>query len=250
MQVFAGHSGPVNCGEFTPDGMVLFILLNVSYLSFLPIGKRIISADADNILIFWDPRSLTPVFKLTPDDGRFNLDGITSLAVNPSSTLAVVGGAAGGVRVISLSKGEIVSTLNGHTEHESIEAVVFVDLTGLGGNNEGPGIVVTGATDGKVCIWDLSSMRLRATAEHQDAITALLSHPPPHTHLLVSASADGTLKTWDTRTGKPLQTHTGHRGPVMGASLGLNGSVIVTAGDDGLCAVYTTESTEGDDFVS
>lgn len=232
MQVFAGHTGPVNCGEFTPD------------------GKHIISADGNNTLIFWDPRSSTPIFKLTSDDGRFNLDGITSLAVNPSSTLAVIGGAAGGVRVISLSKGEIASTLGGHTENESIEAVVFVDLISLGGNSEGPGIVVTGATDGKACIWDLSTMRLRTTLEHQDAITALLSHPPPHSHLLVSASADGTLKTWDARTGKSLQTHTGHRGPVLEASLGLNGSVVVSAGDDGLCAVYTTESTEGDDLAT
>ncbi|KAF5359141.1 hypothetical protein D9756_003413 [Leucocoprinus leucothites] len=232
MQVFAGHTGPVNCGEFTPD------------------GKRIISADADNTLIFWDPRSPTPLFKLGSDDGRFNLDGITSLGVNPSSTLAIVGGASGGIRIISLSRGEVISTLGGHTEGESIEAVVFVDLTGLGANNDGPGVVVTGATDGKACIWDLGTMRLRATLEHQDAITTLLAHPAPQSHLLISASADRTLKTWDARTGKLLRTHTGHHGPVLAASLGLNGSVIVSAGDDGICAVYTTESTDEDAFVT
>lgn len=114
--------------------------------------------------MFWDPRSSTPLFKLTAQDARFNLDGITSLGVNPSSTIAVVGGAAGGVRVVSLSKGEVVGALGGHTEGESIEAVQFVDLTG---SASGPGVVVTGATDGKACIWDLSTMRLRATLEHQ-----------------------------------------------------------------------------------
>jgi ribosome assembly protein SQT1 len=115
-------------------------------------------------LILWDPRSSTPVFKLTPNDARFDLDGITSLGVNPSSTLAVVGGAAGGVRVISLSKGEVVNTLGGHTDGESIEAIQFVDLTG---NSTGAGVAVTGATDGKACIWDLTTMRLRATLEHE-----------------------------------------------------------------------------------
>ena len=128
-------------------------------------GKRIITADQEGYLIFWDPRSSTPVFKLGPEDARFSLDGITSLAVNPSSTLAVVGGAGGGVRVVSLSKGEIVSTLGGHTEGESIEAIAFIDLTGAG--TSGPGIAVTGATDGKACIWDLSTMRLRATLQHK-----------------------------------------------------------------------------------
>ncbi|KAL0580970.1 60S ribosomal subunit assembly or modification protein [Marasmius crinis-equi] len=221
MQVFAGHSGAVQCGEFTPD------------------GKRIVSACADGTLILWDPRSPTPVFKLTAEDGRFNLDGITSIGVNPTSTLAVVGGAAGGVRVISLTKGDIVATLGGHTEGESIEAVTFLDLTA-----NGTGYAVTGATDGKICLWDLSTMRLRATLEHEDAITTLLSVPSPKNNLLVSASADKTLRTWDARTETLLRTHKGHNGPILGASLGLEGSVIVSAGDDGVCLVFTTEETE------
>lgn len=69
------------------------------------------------------------------------------------------------MRVISLSKGEVVNTLGGHTEGESIEAVVFIDITGT--SFAGPGVAVTGATDGKACIWDLSTMRLRATLEHK-----------------------------------------------------------------------------------
>lgn len=68
------------------------------------------------------------------------------------------------MRVIGLTKGDIVSTLGGHTEGESIESIVFVDITG---SNTGPGVVVTGATDGKACIWDLTTMRLRATLEHK-----------------------------------------------------------------------------------
>ncbi|KAG7451173.1 WD40 repeat-like protein [Guyanagaster necrorhizus] len=224
MQVFAGHTGAVQCGEFTPD------------------GKKIVSACADGTLIYWDPRQSAPIFKLSADDARFNLDGITSLGVNFSSTLAVVGGAAGGVRVVSLSKGEVVATLGGHTEGESIEAVQFIDL--IGNNNTGPGIVATGATDGKIYIWDLSTMRLRTTLEHEDAVTSLLALPPPKTYLLVSSSADKTLRTWDARTGTLIQEHKGHQGPVLGASLGLDGSVVVSAGDDGVCLVFTTEEAE------
>nr|GAT60741.1 ribosome biogenesis protein Sqt1 [Mycena chlorophos] len=223
MQVFAGHSGPVQCGEFTPD------------------GKRIVSACADGTLIFWDPRSPNPIFKLTAQDGRFDLDGITSLSINPSSSLAVVGGAAGGVRVVSLNKGEVVATLGGHTEGESIEAIAFVDLAG---NSTGAGVVATGATDGKVCIWDLTTMKLRATLEHEDAVTTLLAHPSPKGYLLVSGSADKTLRTWDARTGNLIRKHLGHQGAVLGASLGLQGSVVLSAGDDGACLVFTTEAEE------
>lgn len=219
MQVFAGHTGAVSCGTFTPD------------------GKRIVTACAEGTLIYWDPRSPTPVFKLSATDARFDLDGITSLAVNASSTLAVVGGAAGGVRVVSLSKGEVVSALGGHNEGESVEAVVFVDLAGTA---SGPGVAITGGTDGKALIWDLTTSRLRATLEHKDAVTTLLAHPT-NTHIVVSGSADKRLRTWDARTGALLQEHTGHRGPILGAALGEEGKVIVSAGDDGVCLIYPTE---------
>jgi ribosome assembly protein SQT1 len=219
MQVFAGHTGPVQCGEFTPD------------------GKRIITADADGTLIFWDPRSPTPIFKLTPADARFDMSGITSLAVNAASTLAVVGGASGSLRVVSLSKGEVVGALGGHAEGDSVEAVQFVDLAGTGA---GSGVVVTGGTDGKACIWDLSTMRLRATLEHQDAVTSILAHPLPKGYILVTGSADKTLRTWDARTGTIVREHKGHQGPILGAALGLKGDVVISAGDDGVCLVFTT----------
>ncbi|TEB33344.1 ribosome biogenesis protein Sqt1 [Coprinellus micaceus] len=226
MQVFSGHTGAVNYAEFTPD------------------GKRIVTACSGGILLFWDPRSPSPIFKLDPaQDGRFELDGITSIGINPASTLAVVGGAAGGLRIVNLAKGTVVSSLGGHTEGESIESVVFVNLTG---KEDGQGVVVTGATDGKACIWDLNTNRLRATLQHEDAITWLLALPAPKSHLVVSASADKTLKTWDARTGTLIKTHKGHRSAVLGASLGLEGNVVVSAGDDGLCGVWTTEVTDED----
>jgi len=89
-------------------------------------------------------------------------------------------------------------------------------------------------------------MRLRATLHHADAVTWLLAHPAPKGHLLVSASADKTLKTWDAKTGKLVKEHKAHHGPVLAASLGLNGSVVVSAGDDGICGVFTTEEVDED----
>ena len=75
----------------------------------------------------------------------------------------------------------------------------------------------------------------------QDAVTTLLAHPSPKTHLITSGSADKTLRTWDARTGKLVKEHRGHSGPILGAALGLNGSVVVSAGDDGVCLVFETE---------
>ncbi|CCM01402.1 uncharacterized protein FIBRA_03453 [Fibroporia radiculosa] len=227
MQVFAGHTAPVQCGEFTPD------------------GKRIVTADAEGTLIFWDPRDPNPIFKLTATNARFDMGGITSLAVNPASTLAVVGGLTGSVRVVSLSKGEVVGALGGHGEGESVEAVAFVELASAVAGGTTPqnagGVVVTGATDGKACIWDLGTMRLRATLEHEDAVTSLLRLPVPKAHLVISASSDKALRTWDARTGTLVREHKGHHGPILQAALGLEGGAVVSAGDDGVCLVFPTE---------
>ncbi|KAH9068401.1 WD40 repeat-like protein [Lactarius deliciosus] len=211
MQVFAGHTGPVQCGDFTPD------------------GKRIVTACGDNTLIYWDPRSPTPLFKLTGQDARFDLGGITSLAVNPASTVAVVGGANGGVRVVGLSKGEVISALGGHAEEQSVEAIVFVNIVGAVDGSSAPaapvgaGTVVTGATDGKVT-----------------PVTSLLVHPTKP-HLVISSSADHTLRTWDARAGTLVREHKGHQELINGAALGRNGEIVVSAGDDGACLVFDTE---------
>jgi len=231
MQVFAGHTGPVQCGGFTPD------------------GKRIVTGCGGNTLIYWDPRSPTPLFKLTGQNARFDLGGITALAVNPASTLAVVGGAEGGVRVVSLSKGEVIAALGGHAEGESVEAIVFVNIVAGaadGSSARGPagaagaGTVVTGATDGKVCIWDLSTSRLRTTLEHKDAITSLLAHPTKP-HFVISSSADHTLRTWDARAGALVRESKGHQDLINSAALGHSGEVVVSAADDGACLVFGTE---------
>ena len=75
----------------------------------------------------------------------------------------------------------------------------------------------------------------------QDAVTTLLPLPAPKGHLVVSGSADKTLRTWDARTGTLVREHKGHHDPILGASLGLEGGVVVSAGDDGVCLVFTTE---------
>jgi len=228
MQVFAGHSSPVSVGQFTPD------------------GKRVITASEDGSLIFWDPRETAPVFKLSSSDGRFALDGgITSLSVNPASTLAVVGGADGGLRVVNLRKGEVVGALDGHTAGESVEAITFLEWAGgPQSGTGGGGVVATGGTDGKICIWDLGTMKLRATLEHADSVTSLHPHPAPKSHLFTSSSADGTLKTWDAKTAQIQHDHTGHAGPVLGAALGFGEGgkrVVVSAGDDSACLVFETD---------
>jgi len=139
MHVFAGHTGAVNAGAFTPD------------------GKRILTGSQDGTLILWDPRSGQAEWKLTSSDARFGMtEGITSLDVNASSSIAVVGGADGSVRVVNLGTGGVTGGMEGHKEGESVESTVFVEGS----------VVITAGTDGRACVWDMNTMRLRVAFEH------------------------------------------------------------------------------------
>lgn len=269
MTVLSGHTLPSSSGIWPAS------------------GKNLLTSSLDSSLILWDPRSPTPVFKTSifcpPNEPELDpaQHGITSLAVAPNGQIAAVGGSSGAVKVVNLTKGDVVGSFTGHAEGESVEALVFVDL--LAGAGGGKGVVlVSGATDGKGFVWDVATGRVRAELSHdvsvcsrfficsyeiyqifaeghesqrlirqaidqkaqadaQEPITSLAAHPAPNLHLVTSASADSTLKTWDIRTGALIAHHKGHAGVVNGVAVGPSpdgGQVIVSAGDEGVSLLW------------
>jgi ribosome assembly protein SQT1 len=163
MTVLSGHTMPVTAGVFPP-----------------PAGRQLLTASLDSSLILWNPTTSMPMFKTSVFcAANAEMDpaehGITALAVNPAGTIAAVGSAAGKVKLVSLPKGDVVGTLEGHAEGESIEALEFVDL--LGGAGGGKGVVlVSGGTDGKGFVWDVATGRVRAELKH-DVSEPQLSSP-------------------------------------------------------------------------
>lgn len=71
-------------------------------------------------------------------------------------------------------------------------------------------------------------------------------HSPP---LLTTSSADGSLKTWDLRTGALVATHEGHSGPVHSVAWSFPASSsspeakgwVVGASDDGTARVFALQ---------
>ncbi|ODN82698.1 hypothetical protein L202_00990 [Cryptococcus amylolentus CBS 6039] len=98
--------------------------------------------------------------------------------------------------------------------------------------------------DGKAFVWDVATGRVRAELSYSEPITTVTAHPFPQLHLVTTASAVSTLKTWDIRTGALVGTHTGHTGH-MGVVNGLavalapggEGKALVSAGDEGVSLI-------------
>ncbi|KAI9311348.1 WD40-repeat-containing domain protein [Dichotomocladium elegans] len=207
MNIFNGHSAPVTAGKFTPD------------------GKKIVSVSEDTSLIVWDPKSATALFRMSGDDSRFHVDPIVTIAVNKDSTLAITGDTEGKARLVNLSSGHIVSSLENHSD--SIETADFCDVLAL---------AATGSTDGSISIWDVQTQRLRQTLHHEDAVVKVefVQNSP----LIVSCSVDRSVKLWDARTGQCMKSWSGHRDGVLDFVVSNDGQTVVTASDDGTCLVY------------
>ncbi|OXC68457.1 hypothetical protein AYX13_02908 [Cryptococcus neoformans] len=234
-----------------PSGNTLAVLSSHTFSCtaglFPPTAKNLLTASLDSSLILWDPRSPTPVWKsnifLPPNSPELDpsIHGITSLAVSPRGDVVAVGGASGSVKIVSLSKGDVLTTLQGHRFGDSVEALCFVDLAN-GTGDGGRGLVcVSGGTDGCGFVWDVATGRVRSEIQHDEVITSLAPHPAPNQHLLTTASLDSTLKTWDIRTGILVATHLGHTGLVGGvavASLGDGTVGVVSAGDEGISMIW------------
>ncbi|KAI9024034.1 WD40-repeat-containing domain protein [Hyaloraphidium curvatum] len=225
MNVFSGHAAPVTCGQFTPD------------------GKTVVSGSEDGECIVWDPKTAQPVRKLTAQDQRWHQEGVTCMAVNSDNTLLLTGSSDGRAILTHLGTGRLLASFEGHTE--SVEAVGFSPVMGL---------AATAGTDGKLMLWDLATFRLRKTCQHevfvkahcseeclirflsQDAITRLRFHPA--TPLVTTASADRTIRTWDSRTGQCESTMQGHSDTILDLVLSKDGRTAVSGSDDGTALVF------------
>lgn len=74
-------------------------------------------------------------------------------------------------------------------------------------------LVATSGIDGKICIWDVQTLRLRHTLQHDDAVVKVVWHATEP--FLYSCSMDKTVRVWDARTGANLKTFRGHVDPLL-----------------------------------
>jgi len=98
-----------------------------------------------------------------------------------------------------------LATLNSEPPR-SLALDAVVDATVLFGRHE----AVTGTRSGQLCVWSLRSGRpaRRLAAGHEAAVTSLVLSKDGR--ILVSTSADCTVKLWDFETEQLIRTLRGH----------------------------------------
>ncbi len=90
-------------------------------------------------------------------------------------------------------------------------------------------------------VWDARTGKKTAALKgHEHEITAGAFSPDGR--VIVTASADSTVRIWDPATGEQQRVLRAHRGPVRALSFSQDGSWLVTAGDDGTARIWDAQT--------
>jgi len=201
-----GHLGAVSAAAFSAD------------------GKYLVSSSLDGTLKIWDPVKAQEVTTLRGHSGR-----VTSVRFSKTGTTFVSSSEDGTIRLWDAEAGQEITTLQGHAD--SIRQVKYCPDKDQ---------IVSASDDCTVKVWNASAQR--DIAGHSQWITAcsLASNGS----LLATASRDGSIKTWDTRTHRPRAAILGHDKPVNSVAISPNGATVASASDD--FTVKTWDAASGD----
>ena len=146
----------------------------------------------------------------------------TSLEFSPDGTL-LAGSSTNGVKLLDVATQSPVATYN-HIGTPALRGSIVSfspDET----------ILASGANDGTITLWDVSTGTLSATfEEHMDEVTSL-SFSPDGT-ILASGSRDHTVRLWDVSTGANTTTLDGHSDWVFSVAFSPDGTTVASGAAD------------------
>jgi WD40 repeat protein len=182
-------------------------------------GFAVVATEAPNVSRVWNLRAATMVTELRGH-------------VRPMET-----GISDDGKWIALWDGEKVEVWDSSTGRR--HATLDVGWTmSLEFSRDGTLLATTGGqTSPHGKIWDVHAGKLRAELNGH-ANTIEHARFSPNGRLVVTASADNTVKVWFADSGRLITTFTGHLGMVFDALFSPDGSRILTASADGTARVF------------
>ena len=159
-------------------------------------------------------------------DGGF----ISAIAFSPNGGRQILIGSKDRVRLWDIGSGQLLHTLEGHTDDVIIVAF----------SPDGKKIFST-SRDNIVRLWDTGSGQLLHTLEGHtdDVITVAFS---PDGKKIFSTSRDNIVRLWDTGSGQLLHTLEGHTDDVITVAFSPDGKKILSTSRDNIVQLWDTGS--------
>ena len=252
LDLYTGHTGPVNSVAFSPDGSTLasgsednairfwdvntgthlHIIrgsITVPSLAYSPDGNRIISGSHSSVRLWNANKGVGAYIKNVGN--QFDL--VTSVAYSPDGNIIASGSEDNTIRFWDARTGSYPHVLRGHTDN--VTSVAFSPDSNR---------IISGSLDQTVRLWNIKTRKLIRTLEgHTDGVNSISFSPDGS--IIVSGSLDNTIRLWNADTGEHIRTIEGHTASVISVTFSLpDGNTIASSSVDNTIRFWNTNDGE------
>jgi WD40 repeat protein len=199
--------------------------ITVRGMAFSPDGGSLATVGMVGSVIVWHWKEPRIAQELRGHEGT-----VLAIAYSPDGRCLATAGGDRIVRLWDSATGRLKHSLPRHTD--------FVNCLAFSPDGR---FLASAGDDPAILLWDLSEWSLAPTpmnGRHSAAVLGLAFSPGRRRPRVASASADGTVKLWDTATFLETLTLSEHTDQVTAVAFGPDGRFLVSASRDGMLRLW------------